>query len=138
MDKPTKWKTMGGNFTTHKKANIEFQIPEFSTNKTITWKAHVDEFTIRQKAQFDLIIGSDLMSELKLDLCYSTQEIKWDGLAIPMKNRGMVSDLESAEIIYHTAVQSPRIMEAEERHRRILDADYSKVNIDEYVDAIEH
>ena len=35
----TTWRTMGGNFTTRKKALIKFKLPEFSTTKTITWNA---------------------------------------------------------------------------------------------------
>ena len=137
-DAPTLWKTMGGKFVTRKVAVIKFSLPEFSPNRTITWTAHVDDHTDRKRAQYDLIIGNDLLGEIGMDLCFSTGEIKWDTESVPMKNRGLVSDQKAVKLLYHTLVQPPIIMEAEERHRRILDADYSKVNIDEYVANIDH
>ena len=35
--KQTRWKTLGGNFTTNKKANIPFKMPEFTSNKKVKW-----------------------------------------------------------------------------------------------------
>ena len=134
----TTWRTMGGNFVTHKKALIKFQLPEFSPTKTITWTAHVDESNDRKLAQYDMIIGDDLMTELGLDLCFSTKEIKWGEESIPMKNRGVLTDRKATKILYHMLIQPPSIMEAEERHKRILDADYSQVDLDEYLNNIKH
>ena len=56
---------MGGTFKTKRKARVEFKLPEFSQNKTITWMAHVDETTDTATSQYDMIIGTDLMAELK-------------------------------------------------------------------------
>ena len=39
----TRWSTMGGVFTTRRKALLDFKFPEFSTNKTVEWVCHVDE-----------------------------------------------------------------------------------------------
>ena len=39
-----------------------------------------------------MIIGTDLMSELKIDLKYSEQSITWDDVSIAMKDRGTISD----------------------------------------------
>ena len=33
----TRWSTMGGVFTTRRKALLDFRFPEFSTNKTVEW-----------------------------------------------------------------------------------------------------
>jgi Reverse transcriptase (RNA-dependent DNA polymerase) len=134
----TTWRTMGGNFTTTKKAVVKFRLPEFSTNKSIAWTAHVDESTNKKLAQYDMIIGDDLMTELGIDLCFSTQEIKWGEESIPMKNRGVLTDRKATKILYHMLIQPPSIMEAEKRHNQILDANYSKVDINEYVTGIKH
>ena len=136
--KPVKWKTLGGIFTTKRKARVEFKLPEFSTTKTITWNAHVDEFSDPKSAQYDMIIGTDLMEAIGIDLSFSSKTLSWDGIEIPMKNRGLVSDRQSAEILYQTAVQSPILQQAESRHKKILDADYSKVDIVDYVNKIDH
>lgn len=136
--KAVRWKTMGGTFLTQKKAIMKFKLPEFSETKTITWAMHVDELKDASQVQYDMIIGTDLMEAIGIDLRFSTNTIEWDNVIIPMKDRGLISNPEAAEIIFHSAVQSPLITKAEERHARILDADYSAVNIDEYVDALNN
>ena len=55
--KRTNWNTMGGIFTTNRKALIDFTFPELSSSKRITWIFHVDDKTQREKASFDMIIG---------------------------------------------------------------------------------
>ena len=129
---------MGGQFNTKRRASINFKLPEFATNKTITWLAHVDETTDPKKAMFDLIIGIDLMEALGVNISFKDNTITWDDVIIPMKERGLVADVEAKEIIFHTAVQSPVITKAEHRQKVILDADYSKVDIDETVDQLEN
>jgi hypothetical protein len=37
----TKWKTIGGTFTTNYKSLLDFKFPEISTSKVVTWQAHV-------------------------------------------------------------------------------------------------
>jgi hypothetical protein len=44
-NKRTKWKTLGGTFTTNYESLLDFKFPELSTNKVITWQAHVDDKT---------------------------------------------------------------------------------------------
>ena len=63
----TTWKMMGGNFRTHRKARISFKMIEFSHNKVVNWTAHVDDQTKPELAKYDMIISSDLLSELKID-----------------------------------------------------------------------
>jgi hypothetical protein len=42
---PVKWKTLGGNFETHRQAQIQFAFPELSDKKYIMWVTHVDQHT---------------------------------------------------------------------------------------------
>ena len=69
----TKWNTMGGTFVTRTKARIQFKLPEFANNKIIEWTAHVDHVTSPKEAKYEMIIGSDLMTKIGMDLCYSAQ-----------------------------------------------------------------
>ena len=62
----TKWRTMGGSFETKRKAKIKFKMPEFSHNKVVQWVVHVNKMTSPDMAQYDMVIGTDLMTELKL------------------------------------------------------------------------
>jgi hypothetical protein len=43
--KRTKWKILGGTFTTHYESLLDFKFPELSTSKVVTWQAHVDDKT---------------------------------------------------------------------------------------------
>ena len=96
----TKWQTKGGTFRTKWKARIEFKLPKFSHNKTITWIAHVDETTDTVASQYNITIRTNLMVELKLKINYTTREIHWDDTMIPMKQRRTISDPEMTQAIY--------------------------------------
>jgi hypothetical protein len=43
--KRTKWKTLGGKFTTNYESLLDFKFPEISTSKVVTWQARVDDKT---------------------------------------------------------------------------------------------
>jgi hypothetical protein len=43
--KRTKWKRLGGTFTTNYESLLDFKFPELSTSKVVTWQAHVDDKT---------------------------------------------------------------------------------------------
>jgi hypothetical protein len=43
--KRTKWKTLGGTFTTNYESLLDFKFSEISTSKVVTWQAHVDDKT---------------------------------------------------------------------------------------------
>ena len=71
-----------------------------------------------------MIVGTDLMQAMGLDIHFSTKTIHWEGYELPMKYRGEVSDPERAEAIYHMAVQPPVLKEAELWQSSILDTTY--------------
>mmetsp|Transcript_27043 Transcript_27043/g.74278 ORF Transcript_27043/g.74278 Transcript_27043/m.74278 type:complete len:174 (-) Transcript_27043:671-1192(-) len=84
-----------------------------------------------------MIIGSDLMAQIGLDIKYSSRTIEWQGDSIPMKGAGELTDPEKCEAIFFANTQSPILQKEEERQAKILDADYSKVDIDTMVDGLE-
>ena len=79
---------MGETFKTRRKAQIELKFPEFSHNKIVMWIVHVNETTKKDTSQYNMIIGTDLMSELQVKIDYETHEIEWDDVTILMKQRG--------------------------------------------------
>ena len=135
---PTKWTTIGGHFVTKYKREINFKLPEFSTSKVIKWVCHLDMETPRDKAQYDMIIGADLLSELKIDLSYTTNRMTWEGVEIPMKEKHVISALHAAKEIYYLALETSILKEAEARQTRILDADYSALDLPTYVRSMTH
>jgi hypothetical protein len=95
---------------------MEFRLPEFSLNKAITWSCQVDESTNQKFAQYDMIIGDDLMQELGIDLLYSKHVMVWENNEVPMTNRELLKDTNIAHHIYHMHVEdSPIIQKAEAR-----------------------
>jgi hypothetical protein len=67
---------------------MKFKLPEFFLNKKNEFRVYVDETTVHTNASYDMIIGRDLVSELKLVLNSDTQFITWDGIDQPMRSQG--------------------------------------------------
>jgi predicted aspartyl protease len=100
-EQTTTWNTVGGQFVTNLQREVIFTLPEFSTSKVIRWVCHVDSTTLRTNAQYDMIIGADLLSELGIEINFSTQRIIWEGIEIPMKDKHIISDIQNATAIYY-------------------------------------
>ena len=64
----TTWENQFGNFTTSKKVNVEFCLPEFGATKIVTWRCHVDKST---NSTYYIILGRYLLTTLGLDLNFS-------------------------------------------------------------------
>ena len=60
----------------------------------------------------------------------------FDYNSIPMKTLGTLSDEETWSMIYNLHTTSPILQSEEDRQRRILDANYSKVDIDDIVNGL--
>jgi hypothetical protein len=80
----TELTTFGRKLYTKKQGTVKFKIPAFFLNKTIEYKAHLDETTVDANAAYDMILGGDLITELKLVLNFVTQSITWDNIDQPM------------------------------------------------------
>ena len=84
--KTTKWTALGGTYLTKIRALMEFRLPKFSLNKKIQWVCHVDENTDPDLAQYNMIIGANLMTKLGIDLLYSDQLMVWEDNEVPMNH----------------------------------------------------
>jgi hypothetical protein len=89
---PVTWKTLGGNFTTHRHVKIQFAFPELSDKKTISWVVHVDQHTHPNTAMYDMIIGMDCMCSLGIYVNAVVEVITWEGNSIPLKVRGKLQE----------------------------------------------
>jgi hypothetical protein len=136
---PVKWKTLGGNFETHRQAKIEFAFPELSDKKYITWIAHVDQHINPDKALYDMIIGMDCMCSIGIYIDTKEKVITWEGSSIPLKKRGELQDPFQVQYLYLMTVgMSPVLEEAEERQSRILDENYDKLDPDVFVRGLDN
>jgi hypothetical protein len=99
-----------------------------------------------------MIIGRDLISELKLVLDFDTQCITWDGIDQPMKSQGGLQkettnyeDLYSALMApastifqddYDATCEPEHIHAANKRQTCILEANYKAANLSEIIKCI--
>ena len=108
-----KYKTYGGYFTSNAVVSISSKLIEFNSykNKLINYEVQVDSVQRRKNANYDIIIGSDLMNDLNIDLLYSESSIRIGQESnynrIPMKRLGTTSDLNACSMIYDMHIDSP-------------------------------
>ena len=134
----TQWRTHGGVFTTRQQSLVEFKLPEFSQDKKVTWICHIDDKTNPKQAQYDMILGMDLMIAIGLTADCESRTIKWEGMEIPLKEKDQLMNKEMLEHLYTTTGEPSILQEAEERQSKILAADYSKVEVGPYVQGLPH
>jgi hypothetical protein len=136
--KRTKWKKIGGTFTTNYESLLDFKFPELSTSKAVTWQAHVDDKASSKEAAYDMIMGMDLMTYIGITVDCEQRCIRCGGTYIPLKTRATLNNDEILHILYNAANEPYILQEAEKRHNRILDAEYHKVEVDPFVEELKH
>ena len=142
--KTTEWTTNGGNFYTNFELPLSFSFPEFAPSKNVEWIVQLDENT--NTHNYDMIIGRDLQAELKMDILWSKQCIRWDDITIPLR-KNLNNDIlrawkiKNCQWIHDTLRQQEEgevVMAAVERTAKILDAKYEKADVSTYVDEQQH
>ena len=129
IKKPTtSWNTIAGKINTDATCKLEFKLPEFYEKKVINYQAHV----AAKVGNYDMIIGRDLLTELKMDFLFSSQTTKWDEISIPMKS--IDATLEDSFYIS----DSRCIDAATKRMKQILDAKYEPADLKEIVNSCTH
>ena len=67
---------------------------------------------------------------------YEFEELRWLNDKIPMKQLNTIHDKEVCEMLYSIHTDSPLIKEQEDRMNKMLDCDYSKVDIEKMVNEL--
>jgi hypothetical protein len=138
--KQTSFETKGGTYTSRYKAAINIMLPELTTNRTIRWTFYVDE---SPESSFGMIIGSDCLEELGIDLCYSNKTITWGDASAPMQEKVRTDPEQKFEEILQSMndeddpTASRHVKEAAKRTNQILDAKYEKADIASIVENIK-
>ena len=138
------YETYGGHFTSTAVASVALKFIEFNKyrEKLINYNFQVDEYNRSKDSKYDMIIGADLMSDIGIDLLFTEGKIRMGTSPdehdyILMKDVGTLSDHDTCNIIYDMHTSSVILREEEDRQSRILDADYSKVDIDAMVNNLD-
>ena len=138
------YKTYGGRFRSNCIANVQLKFIEFAQYKhnVFNCEVQVDELKRRSETKYDIVIGTDLMNDLNIVLDFADNQITMgkgkENDAIPMKELDVI-DIAATQVIHnmHIDSYSPMLQQEEERQRKILDADYSKEDIDAMVKELD-
>lgn len=138
-EKKTVYTTYGGQFVSKSAASVGFRLVEFENNNEITieHEFQVDEHHDHKQTKYDMIIGSDLLWNMGVDISYSRERVEWLDDFIPLKELNTLADPEMCEMLYSIHTDSPLIKKMEERTDRIFDADYSAVDIPAMVNELD-
>ena len=122
------WNTMAGSFSTNAECNVEFTLPELNPTAVIRHRMHVT----KHMANYDVIIGRDILHQLGIVLDFQNKTINWNDYVTPMKD-----PLSRAGIDY-AVLDSYAVQSETERIKRILDAKYEKANLVEVTESANH
>ena len=106
---------------------MELVLPELDVKKSGTWNFHEDD--LQKNSRYDMIIGRDLLLELKLDLCLYNCTIKINGGVYKVCTVSMQynSDLRDGAILRNEEWwESEHVLDSKQRTRRIFYAQYQK------------
>ncbi len=115
------WNTPAGKLITSKCVKAQFTLPELQDDKLIEWNLHV----IPDMGACDMIIGWDLLEFLKIDIKFSTQEVKWEATTMPFK------DPEASALEFYHINDPDGLEDQNERIKCILDAKCAPADLEQ-------
>ena len=92
--------------------------------------------------EYDLIIGRDLMDDLKLDILFSKSKVAWEGIEIPMidfrKLRKYKLNKKEFKAFINNTSEPVVTEEATKRVIKILDAKYEAADLKQVAKQATH
>ena len=134
-DSSMTWETGNGTMQTSKKCKVHFQLPEISPTMGIVTDVHLTKSLL---SKYYIIIGRDLMRELKIKLDFEHDEIECGNeIRIPMKNLDCADQAE--DLNYVMGIKEPQsAAEVVERVSQILDAKYAPISPEQILENSSH
>ena len=77
------YSTGSGSLTTKYSSEVHFTLQEFSDKKIINWEFNVVD---SKNLGYDMILGRDIMLQLKMDVSFAQKSVSWEGISIPMRD----------------------------------------------------
>ena len=136
--KPISWSTNGGTFVTRHEVQLTIILPEFSSSMEVQWACAIDE---NPDSTYDMILGRDIQSALKMDICFSTGTLVWNEMTIPMRTGQQRTKEELNAYLDHvieTSSEPDMIREQLYEATKILDANYKKADLEQVVKDLSH
>jgi hypothetical protein len=133
---PQSWNTSNGIFQMRRKAQVELNSFEYSDSKRYHVEPDVVEYDKDNRPQYDLILGTEIMKEFGIILNFRDKVITIDEIILPMRN---INNLQGSSILralrhnHSLAMEPQSTQDATERATWILDAKYSKADLQSIV-----
>ncbi len=113
----------------------ELNFFEYSDSKRFYVEPDVVEYNKDSKQQYDLILGTETMKEFGIILNFRDKMITIDEIILPMRN---INNLQGSSILCalkhnHSLAMEPQSTDATQCATRILDAKYSKADLQSFV-----
>ena len=83
-EEPVPWTVPGGRMTTTQRSKQQFSFIGMHPERVIKWTFHLAP----HPTEYDVILGSNLMRSIGLDILYSQELIVWDGENLPLYFEG--------------------------------------------------
>jgi hypothetical protein len=119
-----------------RKARVELNFFEYSDSKRYHVEPDVVEYNKDNKPQYDLILGTVTMKEFGIILNFRDKMMTIDEIILQMRN---INNLQGSSILralrhnHSLAMEPQSTQDATERSKRILDAKYSKADLQSVV-----
>ena len=86
-EQKTVYTTYGGQFVSKLSVSVGFRLVKFENNNDITveHEFQVDEIHKSKRSKYDMVIGSNLLWNMGVDILYSQEREKWLDDFIPLK-----------------------------------------------------
>jgi hypothetical protein len=130
------WNTSNGTFQMWHKARVELNFFEYSDGKRYHAEPDVVEYDEINRPQYDLILGTVSMKEFGIILNFRDEMITIDETILPMRD---INKLQGSSMLHalwrnHSLTMEPKsTQDATERATQILDAKYSKADLQSVV-----
>ena len=107
---------------------VEF---EEKGKQTVKHEFQVDGIHYESDPSYDVIINSNFMWNMGMKINLRDKILNWDGDKIPLKINGANQEKHVCLMLYIIHINLPLLKETEEQVEKILDSDYSKVDINQ-------
>ena len=119
---PINFNTSKGLMQLTEKSRLQFILPEFSEHRAVTWDFFVDNTSTENGMKYDMILGRDFLSAFQIDMLFSENIIRWDGLQMDMRRPSQLTSREDdLSIMLNDKMESKVTKEATRRTMEILD-----------------
>ena len=131
LQNPRTFNTGNGVIIIKEAVQVTFTIPEMYTERKITVQCNI----MPKPIEYALLVGTDLLRDLGIQLDFQSNTLTWDEACIPFKP--ITATIENIDQHFHIA-ESDATKQMSDRMDRILAAKYEKLDINAYVAGCKH